>query len=106
MSDDKQNGEAPKFVFRNEDGSTRIKLRHPITWDGDVHAELTLKPIKAKYLRKLPVADEMEAMIKLTSRLSGLPTQVIDELEREDLVTVMSLVADFMPGGPESGSAP
>lgn len=73
-----------------------IKLRKPITFGNRTVAELTIRPIKAKDLRRINDADSsMVQALDLASYLSGEVKQVIDELEGDDLWEVVAAVNGF-----------
>ena len=82
-----------------------IELEHPIEFGSKTIAELTFRPIKAKDLRRVKAPDHrrIEMTLELAGYLSGQPTQVIDELEGNDLMKVLDLVADFLSGSPATG---
>lgn len=82
-----------------------IDLANPIEFGSKMITELTIQPLKAKHLRRLKASEDrsLAMMIELAGYLAGQPTQVIDELEGEDLHRVIGVVADFFGGGPQTG---
>ena len=76
--------------------SVTIRLRHPITFGGRVVDVLTIRPLKAKDLRRMKDSDTaLQSSLNMAAWLSGEVFQVIDELEGEDLAEVMQVVNDF-----------
>jgi hypothetical protein len=84
-----------------------VKLRVPIQFGSETIEELAIRRPKAKDLRRLSLKDgaELDMVLTLTSRLTGQPDGVIDQLEGADLVEVLEIVAGFLPSGPRTGSA-
>lgn len=82
-----------------------VKLRKPITFGGRTVEQLTIRPLKAKDLRRLKESDgRMGNALNFASYLSGEIAEVIDELEGEDLGEVIDAVNGFFlaiqGGGP------
>lgn len=76
-----------------------IKLRSPITFGSRIVEQLTIRPPKAKDLRRLKDSDSaMQTSLNMASWLSGEVSQVIDELEGEDLAEVLEVVNLFFEG--------
>jgi hypothetical protein len=73
-----------------------ITLRHPITFAGKTIDHLTIRPIRAKDLRRIKDTDsQMASTLNMASWLSGEVSQVIDELEGQDLSEVLDVVNRF-----------
>ena len=83
-----------------------IKLTKPIIFGSETISELTLRPIKGKDYRRLKATSGMGIILELAGYLSGQVTQVIDELEGEDLQEVILAVSVFMGSSREIGIAP
>lgn len=88
--------------------STTVQLRKPIQHGSEVITQLTLRPLKGKDMRRLKASTDqpMAMIIELAGYLSGQVTQVIDELEGEDLREVMQAVSGFLGGGLTTGAEP
>ncbi len=73
-----------------------IKLRKPITFGSKTLDQLTIRPLKAKDLRRMKDSDSaLQSTLNMASYLSGEVSQVIDELEGDDLREVLEVVNDF-----------
>jgi len=86
-----------------------MQLRSPIKVGAHtLITELSFRPLKAKDLRGIQRKEgfEFDFMLALAGRLSGQPTNVIDELTSEDLAEVATIVTGFLQGSPPTGSAP
>lgn len=84
-----------------------IKLDKPITFGSRTVEQLTIRPVKAKDLRHDKDTDSgMVRTLAMLSRLSGEPSQVIDELEGNDLKRALKAVNDFLFAIQETGETP
>jgi len=85
-----------------------IDLKKPIMFGDVTVTKLTFRPLKAKDLRRLKSSMDqpMALTLELAGYLSGQVTQVIDELEGEDLQEVLKVVGDFFGGTPKTGPTP
>lgn len=73
-----------------------IALRHPITFGSRRITEITVRPVKAKYMRSIKGSDDhFQSTLAMASKLTGEPSQVIDELEGQDLRDVLAAVNAF-----------
>lgn len=87
-----------------------IKLRKSITYGSRTVEELTIRPPKAKDLRRVKESDTaMQTSLNMASWLSGEVSEVVDELEGEDLAKVLEVVDTFFrklrgTGAKSSGS--
>ena len=83
-----------------------IKLRKPITYGSRVIDQLTIRPIKAKDLRRVGGDDSLlKASLNMASWLSGEVSEVIDELEGEDLAEVLGVVERFFGAVQATGAS-
>jgi hypothetical protein len=74
-----------------------ITLRKPITFGSRTITELTIRPCKGKDLRRIDERlGNTKTALSMAGWLSGEPTQVIDELEGQDLGEVMDAVNGFL----------
>jgi hypothetical protein len=83
---------------------TVVKLKNPITLGSERIDELTFRPLKAKDLRRCKAKDGMPQILELAGYLAGQTTQVIDELEGEDVLSVLKVVNSFFVDSQETGS--
>lgn len=85
-----------------------VKLRQPIHFGSQVVEELTVRPVKGRDLRRIqaPQDRQLQLTMELAGYLTGQVREVIDELEGEDLVEVLTVVASFFSGSPLTGSEP
>lgn len=75
-----------------------IELDHPIEFGGETTTVLTVRPLKAKWLRGLNVSEErsMDMLLTLAERLTGKLGAIINELKGDDLRAVLEAVSDFL----------
>lgn len=74
-----------------------IRLRKPIAFGSRTVAELTVRPVKAKYMRSVKQSDNsMESTLSMVSKLTGEVKEVIDELEGPDFRDVLEAVNGFL----------
>lgn len=85
--------------------SVKVQLDTPVEFGGKTICELTIRPPKAKHMRKVqtPETRKLGFMIELAGYLAGEVSQVIDELEWSDLQKVLGVVSDFLGGGTPTG---
>lgn len=84
----------------------KIKLNTPIQNGTETIAELELIAPKAKHLRGLPATMGMDEMLTLAGRCTGQPSSVIDELEVDDLMTVVEALGGFLERSRPTGKQP
>ncbi len=73
-----------------------IKLRKPITIGNRTVEQLTIRPVKAKHMRAIKANDtSLSTTLLMASKLSGEISEVIDELEGDDLRDVLEAVNAF-----------
>ena len=75
-----------------------INLSSPIEFAGKRYDTITVRPIKAKDLRRCqakPGDDSLGWVLEMAGYLTGEVDQVIDELEGEDLGAVLAAVSAF-----------
>ena len=79
--------------------STRYRLKHPFEYASEVVDSIELRRGKGKDLRGIP-ADESAILadhaITLLSRLSGLSTELIGELDLEDFMKLAEELESFL----------
>lgn len=75
-----------------------IPLTSPIEFGSQRVEELVVRPLKAKDLRTMKTShdDQIRYMLEMASKLSGQSTQIIDELEGEDLGKTIEVVTVFL----------
>lgn len=73
-----------------------IALRKPIAFGSRTISEITVRPVKAKYMRAIKETDgNMQSTLAMASKLTGEVREVIDELEGPDLRDVLEAVNGF-----------
>lgn len=73
-----------------------IELRKPISFGKRTVEKLTFRPLKAKDLRRLKESESnIASALNFASYLSGEESQIIDELEGQDLRDVIEVVNGF-----------
>jgi hypothetical protein len=85
-----------------------IKLKSRIHFGLQIIEELVVRPCKAKDKRRIktPTDRPFAMILELAGYLTGQPTQVIDELEGEDLAEVERVVANFFANSQGTGTEP
>lgn len=74
-----------------------VRLSKTISLGSRVVQELTIRPVKAKDLRRVKDSDSsMISTLNMAGWLSGEVSEVIDELEGDDLARVIQVVNDFL----------
>lgn len=81
-----------------------ITLRHPVVHGAESITELTFsRAVKGKDLRGLPLSMGFEHLLILAGRLCGQPPSVMEQLEGEDLLTVVETAGVFFAPGRPTG---
>lgn len=83
---------------------TKIKLKHPIQYGSETIHELDMRRPKAKDLRGLPIKMEMDHMLTLAGRCSAQPDSVINELDFEDMMSVVEVLGNFIGSSLPTGN--
>lgn len=84
-----------------------VTLRKPVQFEKSAVAELTIRPVKGKDLRRLnPNDPPLVQTLNMLSWLSGQPMKVIDELEGDDLGAALKVVNDFLFATQGTGQKP
>lgn len=75
-----------------------IPLSSPIEFGSQRIEEIIIRPLKAKDLRTMKTShdDQIRYMLEMAGKLSGQSSQIIDELEGEDLGKVIEVVTVFL----------
>ena len=91
---------APQFIGSGpENRQVTIELRYPIGWDGQEYRIVELCRLKGRdfsRMRRLTAAGvgEDEAMLAI---ISGLPVEVIQELDGDDYLSLLEAAKGFIP---------
>jgi len=76
----------PEWVTRNDDETSVVRLKKPVTIAGIEYAEVTIREPTVADLRTMDkIQGEMAKAAGLIARLSGLPVPVINKLRGADL---------------------
>ena len=90
----------------------KIQLSHPLKVTREKNGaeleteikELTLQPIRAKHLKYVPREPEnVYFIVPLLAALSGLTEAEAGELDLEDIMKAVALIAPFLEGLPTIG---
>ena len=89
-------------------GAVVVDLENPIEFAGKTIDQLTIRPLKAKWMRGLRMTEErsMDVILTLAGRMSGKADAVINELTGDDLRGVIDAVVGFMETSLPSGEIP
>lgn len=81
-----------------------IVLQHPVSHGAENITELIFsRPMKGRDLRGLPLSMGFEHLLVLAGRLCGQPPSVMEQLEGEDLLTVVETAGVFFGSGRPTG---
>lgn len=86
-----------------------IPLCAPILHDDKEITQVMLRRPKVKDLKRLNAAldgvtDQLDQGIVLAATLTGLPVEVIEELDADDFTTISEVIADFFPQAKAPGN--
>lgn len=94
------------------------ELKHPVSAGDDVISKVTISRLKAKHLQYVPKqflgadAEDGEAvdikiweMLPFIAAVLGLPREVVDELDVEDLVPLAEKMTSFLAGSLQTGKS-
>lgn len=87
-------------------GPVTYKLRNPIAWGEETITELVIQRPKGKQMRSVPSdikAANLDVWLSMASQLAAQPPSVIDELDAEDAMEVVAIVAGFIGSSPGIG---
>jgi hypothetical protein len=81
-----------------------VTLSEPIQFEGREIAEVHITKPKVKDLKRMNAAldgitDPLEQGIVMAASLTGLPVEVIEDLDADDFTTISEVIADFFPQG-------
>jgi hypothetical protein len=81
-----------------------VKLKYPVNQGTETINELRFeRRLKARDFKGLSQEARMDEMLVLAGRLCAQPPSVIEELDAEDMLSVMEVIGDFLPGGLQTG---
>jgi len=83
--------------------SVTIKLEYPFKNGEETISEVVLQRPKGGQLRKLPSEMDMDAILDFAGTLSGLPPNVIDDMDAEDIMTIQEEISGFLGSGQKTG---
>lgn len=74
-----------------------LTLRKPVKHGELMVTEITIRPIKAKFMRTLDrSASPLEQTFSMANKITGQTTQVLDEIEGDDLRDLLKHVNGFL----------
>jgi hypothetical protein len=84
-------------------------LSDPIEHDGRLITEVQISKPKVKDLKRMNAAldgvtDQLDQGIVLAATLTGLPVEVIEELDADDFTAISEVIADFFPQAKAPGN--
>lgn len=85
-----------------------IQLKNPFSIGSQTFTEITINPMKSKYLSSCTraVEDKIPWTLELAGFMSGETEEMIGELEGEDIWEVVSVVSVFIAGSQQAGDEP
>lgn len=75
---------------------TTLPLTVPVEWNGTIHSEVSIRRLKGRDFMALQRMTGDES-VGLLSIVTGLPPEVIAELDADDFVTMSEAAQDFLP---------
>ena len=86
-----------------------LRLHYPVTVEDRVVSEVTITRPKVKDLKAMDAAldgikDKLDQGIVMAATLTGLPPEVIEELDAEDFTKLSEEVAGFFPQAQAHGT--
>lgn len=91
-------------VKTNSDGSITLTLQFPFDdISGERVETITLKRLKARHLRKMSAAPNMDEMLDIAQQVSGMIPKDFNEIDGADTIKVMEIVSNFLENGPQTG---
>ncbi|RMG58794.1 MAG: phage tail assembly protein [Gammaproteobacteria bacterium] len=76
-----------------------IRLKYPITANGEVIDTLELPRPRVKHLKALDEAEgDVDKSVRLISALAAIPPSAVEEMDGEDFAAVSEAVAGFFGG--------
>ena len=84
-----------------------VKLKYPVKWGQENVDSIKFdRRLKAKDMKGIPASKiQFEHMIKLLAKLTGIAETMLDEIDGEDIMTVMEVVQGFLPSGQATGDS-
>jgi len=87
----------------------KLKLDHPFTADGKTLTEVSIRRPKVKDIRaidKVKEEGDLQQGLVMTSLLTGLNAELLDEMDAGDFARVSEVVGSFLPNSkvPEAGA--
>jgi hypothetical protein len=78
----------------------KLKLAHPVQVDGKAMAEITIRRPKVKDIRAIDTVKDqgdLQQGLTMACLLTGLPPDVLDEMDAGDFARVSEVVMSFLP---------
>ena len=82
-----------------------LQLKHPFSRGTETIKELTFsRRPKGKDWKGIPLSNmKMDDMMTMAHRILEVPISLIEELDTEDLMSVVEVMTSFLPNGPTTG---
>lgn len=82
-----------------------FSLKEPIQWGEELVKEVSIRPLKAKHLKKMATSPTYADMLVVVGHMIDRPSAFVDELSAEDATSLIGKVGDFLGGGQETGAS-
>lgn len=97
--------DADEGVRTNPDGTVTVKLRVPVVWGTQTIQKVTLRKPRTRDVRPIgamdangrPLRTSTDEGLRLLGRLTDHPDAFVDELDVEDMSTLLEVVHGFLP---------
>lgn len=83
----------------------KLKLQHPIEFDGNTITELELARPKMKHLKNMGQNFSLADIMLIASKVSGQPNKVIEELDGADGMRLAEIIGSFLESTPKTGDS-
>lgn len=86
---------------------TTLALKHPFQFgESRTVSELTFQRLKGKHIKKINLAaPSMGDLLELASKSAGEPPSLFDEMDAEDVVSVLEVVGSFLGSSQATGES-
>lgn len=81
------------------------ELKEPIHFGEQVITKLVFKPLKAKHVRGTDQKVGVDQLLTLASKVTGVTSEMLDEMGMEDMTEVIKIVGGFLNPGRSTGES-